>query len=109
MRRRSRTPSRLPPYPPHKGEGLILCARQRAEHVDHPGNIVAGETHIHEALIQRYDAIEDRRLHADLYGHVVDHWEIMLQAGHVALHRQETAIRHPRRADAELRRATAAR
>ena len=63
---------------------------------------------VHEALVERRDAIEQRRRHADAVGEVRDHIEIVLQARHRALHRLEAALRHPRRADAELGRAAAA-
>ena len=46
----------LPPDPhptlPHKGGGnSFLLARQRADDVDHLGDVEGAETHIHEALV----------------------------------------------------------
>ncbi len=71
-------------------------------------HIALAKTHRHEALVERRRAIEHRRRHADAVGEVADHVEIVLQTGHGALRRQEAALRHPRRADAELGRAAAA-
>ena len=71
-------------------------------------HVVFAKTHRHEALVEACGAIEHRRRYADAVGEVADHVEVVLQARHGALRRQEAALRHPRRADAELRRAAAA-
>src|SRR5580700_3478968 len=97
-----------PTLPSPQGGGLTLLAWQRAHDVDHPGDVVAAETHVHKALIERHDAIEDRRRYSNAVGEVADHIEIMLQRRHRTLHRLEAALRHPRRTDAELGRAARA-
>src|SRR5580658_6892848 len=82
-----------PTLPSPQGGGLILLARQRAEDVDHAGDVVAAKTHVEEFLIQRRDAIEDRRRDAELVRHIADHVEIVLQGANRPLHRLEAALR----------------
>jgi len=54
--------------------------------VDHPGATSSRRNPVHKALIERHDAIEDRRRYPNTVGEVADHIEIMLQRRHRTLH-----------------------
>ena len=69
-----------------------LDPRQRADDVDHGGDVLFCEAHRHEPIVKLDGAVEHRRRHADAVGEVTDHVEIVRERRHGALRRREAPL-----------------
>src|SRR5262249_4465207 len=87
--------------------GSGLGARQRADDVDHGGDVLLAESHCHEFIVKLDGTVEHGGSDAKAVGERTYHVEIVLQRRRRALWGKKAPLRHPRGADAELRRATA--
>src|SRR6476620_10683467 len=89
---------------------LVLLARHRIDDIYKHGDVMrVTEPHVDAFLIDLDRAIEHRRCGSGLIGPLFDHVEIVEEQPCRALHGLEPPLRHPGRANSELRRAAAAR